>query len=222
MAALQHRNGTWRLLFQYNHKQHSVTVGEVSDTEARQWKAKAEHLLMRLNQNMIEMPRGVSIADFILHDGKPPVDPELARHKDTTLHQLREAYLKTFSNGAIETNTLYTAGIHLTQQPERPAIALLRLQSHRGVPGALQKLQIALIGTTRIGVIHCEGAEHLAALGAINRIANHWCCSPGHATNLPHSKRESTARQIHLVDQSKRNAADSEENFRAHDVAATI
>lgn len=113
MAALQHRNGTWRLLFQYSRKQHTVTIGEISENEARQWKAKAEHLLMRLNQNMIDMPRGVSIADFILHDGKPPTDPELARHRDTTLHQLREAYLQTFANGAVESNTLYTAGIHL-------------------------------------------------------------------------------------------------------------
>jgi len=137
MAALQHRNGTWRILFQYNHKQCSVTVGEVSEAEARQWKAKAEHLLMRLSQSMIEMPRGVSIADFILHDGKPPVDPELARHKDTTLHQLREAYLKTFANGAIESNTLYTAGIHLDHIEETlgkkfilSGLTLGKLQDH--------------------------------------------------------------------------------------------
>lgn len=113
MASLQERNGSWRIIFQHNHKQHAVTIGEVSETEASQWKSRAENLLMRLKQNLLEIPRGCSVADFILHDGKPPLDPELARHKDTTLHQLRDAYINTFSNGAIEKNTLYTAGIHL-------------------------------------------------------------------------------------------------------------
>lgn len=113
MASLQERNGSWRIIFQYNQKQHAVTIGQVSQTEAAQWKSRAENLLMRLGQNLLEIPRGCGVTDFILHDGKPPVDPELVRHKETTLHQLRGAYIGTFSNGAIEKNTLYTAGIHL-------------------------------------------------------------------------------------------------------------
>ena len=34
MAALQLRNGVYRLLFQYNGKQETYTVGEVPDDEA--------------------------------------------------------------------------------------------------------------------------------------------------------------------------------------------
>jgi len=113
MAALQFRNGVYRLLFQYHGKQHTYTVGKVSVAEARQWKARTENLLMRIRQRMLAVPRGVSISDFILHDGNPPVDPAIAVRKDTTLHQLSEGYLNTVSNGAIEANTLTTAKIHL-------------------------------------------------------------------------------------------------------------
>ena len=115
MAALQLRNGTWRILFQHNGKQWALTIGKVSRAEACQWKGKVEHLLMRVAQKLLEIPRGCGIIDFIRHDGNPPVDPEVARHKDTTLHQLREAYIQTVSNGAMEKNTLYTVGMSYCQ-----------------------------------------------------------------------------------------------------------
>jgi integrase len=62
---------------------------------------------------LLEVPPGVAIADFILFDGKPPVDPALAARKQTTLGELADAYLETHGNGAIESNTLATARIHL-------------------------------------------------------------------------------------------------------------
>ncbi len=68
MATLQTRNGSHRLLFQYAGTQMTFTIGRVSDAEARQWKAKAEHLLMRVEQGLLEVPPGVSLSDFIKHD----------------------------------------------------------------------------------------------------------------------------------------------------------
>ena len=97
----------------YADKRLTYTIGDVSITEASQWKSRTENLLMRLRQNMLQIPRGVSVTDFILHDGRPPLDQDLASRKETTLHELREGYVETFANGAIEKNTLYTAGIHL-------------------------------------------------------------------------------------------------------------
>jgi integrase len=137
MAALQLRSGVYRLLFQYNGKQHTYTVGKVPLAEARQWKGRTDNLLMRIRQGMLEVPRGVSISEFILHDGKPQVDPAIAAHRDTTLHQLREAYIETVSNGAIEPNTLNTAKIHLTHIAETlstdfilAGLTLGKLQKH--------------------------------------------------------------------------------------------
>src|SRR5271170_6144480 len=93
MATLQPRNGSYRLLFQYEGEQQTLTIGTVTLAEARLWKARAEHLLMRIKQRMLEVPIGCTINDFILHEGKPPVSPELAKAKNTTFDQLREAYI---------------------------------------------------------------------------------------------------------------------------------
>jgi|SRR5579872_4708011 len=137
MATLQPRNGSFRLLFQYEGKQQTFTIGPVPLAEARQWKAKAEHLLMRIKQRMLEVPIGCTINDFILHEGKPPVSAAIAKAKNTTFDQLREAYLKVFSNGAIEPNTLATAQIHLAHIEGTlgktfplPALSLAKLQEH--------------------------------------------------------------------------------------------
>jgi hypothetical protein len=74
MAALQRRNSGFRLLFWYHGIQHSYSVGAVTIAEARQWKAKVEHLLMRVKQNLLEVPPGCTINQFIQYDGKPPVE----------------------------------------------------------------------------------------------------------------------------------------------------
>lgn len=113
MATLQSRNGSHRLLFQYAGRQFALPIGKVSDSEALAWKGRAELLLIRLKQHLLELPPGVDIVTFLQHDGHPPTPEQLVREKHTNLHNLREAYLKTHSNGAIESNTLYTARIHL-------------------------------------------------------------------------------------------------------------
>lgn len=113
MASLQRKGDAWYCQFLYLGKRYTFTVGDVPNAEAFQWKARCEQLLMRIKQGLLDVPRGVSISDFILFDGKPPVDPAIQEHKQTTLHELREAYLATHGNGAIETSTLTTARIHL-------------------------------------------------------------------------------------------------------------
>jgi integrase len=116
MAALQLRGDVYRLLFRHGGKQHTFTIGPVTATESRHWQGKVEHLLMRLEQRLLTLPIGVSIVDFIQHDGKPPTREERQAEaaNGTTLHDLRETYIATFSNGAIEANTIGTAKIHLT------------------------------------------------------------------------------------------------------------
>jgi hypothetical protein len=93
MAALQLRGDSYRLIFQYLGQQQSCTLGDISQTEAQQCKTRCEQLLMRVRQGLLEVPPGVAIADFILCDGKPPVDPALALRKQTTLQELRKGYL---------------------------------------------------------------------------------------------------------------------------------
>lgn len=138
MASLQKKGDSWYCQFIYAKKRRTFTIGPVEEKEALQWQSRTETLLMRLEQGLLHVPRGVSIADFILHDGKPPVaDPANDVTRETTLHELREAYLTTFGNGAIEKNTLYTARIHLNHLEETYGKTLLlagltlgKLQQH--------------------------------------------------------------------------------------------
>jgi integrase len=113
MAALQLRSGSYRVLFRYLGQQHQVSIGEVPESEALLWKARVEFLLIRLKQNLLEIPSGCTVAQFMEHDGKPPADLSTAVRKDTTFGQLRDQYVQTFSNGAIEANSLCTVRIHL-------------------------------------------------------------------------------------------------------------
>ncbi len=56
----------------------------------------------------------ITVEQFLFYGGKPPAPETLAAPpKKTTLAELRDSYLKTFSGGALEENTLYTAKIHL-------------------------------------------------------------------------------------------------------------
>jgi hypothetical protein len=93
MASLQKKGDAWYCQFTHAGRRHTLTIGKVAPHEARRWKLNTENLLRLVMQGRLEIPRGVSIADFILHDGKPPVDPAIAVRKDTTFRQLREAYV---------------------------------------------------------------------------------------------------------------------------------
>ena len=61
MAALQFRSGVYRLIFWHNRRQHSISIGPIPLSEAQGWKGRAEHLLMRVEQRLLEVPAGVSI-----------------------------------------------------------------------------------------------------------------------------------------------------------------
>jgi hypothetical protein len=50
---------------------------------------------------------------FIQHDGKPPPTPEAPATTAMTFGEFRDSFIRAFSNGAIEANTLTTATIHM-------------------------------------------------------------------------------------------------------------
>jgi integrase len=112
MASLQNRNGSWRILFRYRQIQYTYTLGDVSEMEAHATAAKINYVLMRLKQNLLNIPPGMDIVTFIQQDGKLPPDTPPPK-KETTFKQAKDSYLKTVANGSMEENTLYTARIHL-------------------------------------------------------------------------------------------------------------
>lgn len=112
MASIQKKGESWYCQFMYQHKRHTLTIGKVAEAEAQATAARIDYLLMRIRQRLLDVPGGMDIVTFIEHDGKPAATKQPAIIS-TALSELREAYLKTFGNGALEDSTLRTAKLHL-------------------------------------------------------------------------------------------------------------
>jgi cell fate (sporulation/competence/biofilm development) regulator YlbF (YheA/YmcA/DUF963 family) len=112
MAALQERNGSYRILFRFHGKLRTFTVGAVKESEAEAKAGQVDLLLMRMKQGLIELPAGMSIEDFLQCDGKVK-KPEEAKAALITFTRLKDQYLETHSNGAMEANSLQTVAMHL-------------------------------------------------------------------------------------------------------------
>jgi len=116
MAALQVRKGSYRVMFRYNGKLNTFTIGSVTQDEAQKKAGQVDYLLMRLKQRHITMPAGMDIATFLKFDGSPPARLTLsdAPRQAITFFQMKSRFLETYSNGTIEANSLYTCKIHLS------------------------------------------------------------------------------------------------------------
>lgn len=53
MAALQVRDGSYRVIVTYRGRQHAFTLGKVTEAEARAKAGQVDYLLMRLRQGLI-------------------------------------------------------------------------------------------------------------------------------------------------------------------------
>jgi hypothetical protein len=109
MAALQKRNGSYRVIFSYRGNQRAFTLGKVAEAEARAKAAQVDYLLMRLKQGLIEMSPGVDVVAFFQHGGAPPAVPApgpSTPRPEPTLANLRDRYFDTHPNGTLELHTV--------------------------------------------------------------------------------------------------------------------
>ena len=102
MAALQERNGSYRVQFNSRGKQLGFTIGKVSEAEAKAEKVQVDYLLMRLKQGLIGMPPGCDTVAFFRHDGAPPSSSP-APSSSPKLADLRDRYLDTHASGSLST-----------------------------------------------------------------------------------------------------------------------
>jgi integrase len=107
MAGIQYRNGSYRVHFRYQGKQHAFTLGEVSKDEAETKSAQVDYLLMRIKQRLATIPPGMGIVEYLQFDGK---QSEVAPAK-IRLAQFRDRYIATH-RASLESNTLATAEMH--------------------------------------------------------------------------------------------------------------
>jgi integrase len=110
MAGIEHRSGSYRVLFRYQGKQRHLTLGQVSKDEAETKAAQVDYLLMRLKQRLAFLPPGMTIVEYVQFDGKQPEAGMPAATK-LSLAQLRDKYLATH-NASLEANTISTARMH--------------------------------------------------------------------------------------------------------------
>jgi len=114
VATLHKKGDSWYCQFMFKRQRFNFSIGKVEEMEACNVGARADYILMRLRQNLMTLPDGMDIVTFIQHDGKPPSEvPTASAKREMPFTEFRESFIRTFSNGAIEANTLSTATIHL-------------------------------------------------------------------------------------------------------------
>jgi integrase len=113
MASIQKKGDSWYCQFMYRSQRRTMTIGEVDEGEARATAAKVAYLLMRIKQNLLDVPVGMDIVTFLQFDGKPPDTDRHPTPREMPFCEIRDSFLKTFGNGAVEENTLSTARVHL-------------------------------------------------------------------------------------------------------------
>ena len=114
MAALQERNGSFRVLFRHRGKQHSYPIGRVTQSEADLTLGGVKETLLRLRQGFLKLPSGSDVVEFVKHKGDPPVtkDGVVVTPTRLTLGSLRDRYLETHGNGTLEERTLKGIRLH--------------------------------------------------------------------------------------------------------------
>jgi integrase len=119
MAALQERNGSFRVIFWFHGKQNAFTLGSVAKAEADDTAATVGNLLRAVEDGRIKVPAGLDIVAFLrqrlasLHRETDDTPEPAPRPRDqTTLGILRDRYITTHSNGTIEENSLGTIRLH--------------------------------------------------------------------------------------------------------------
>jgi integrase len=111
MASLESRNGSWRVLFRHNGDKHAFSLGEVDAATAENYRATTDELLGLLKRNMLAVPAGLDIEQFMFHRGKPPEQVVPNGHKQLTLDGLRDAYLRS-QEKKLESTTLDGICLH--------------------------------------------------------------------------------------------------------------
>jgi integrase len=165
MAALQERNGSFRLIFWFLGKQHTFTIGHVPEDEAQDTAATVGRLIRGVEEQRIKIPAGLDVVAFVRQrlatlDRETDATPEPAPQPrdQTTLGLLRDRYITTHSNGTIEANSLDTVRLHfshfcrfLGEGFPLPELSLLRLQEYidrrarKGISPVTMRKELATI-----------------------------------------------------------------------------
>jgi integrase len=111
MAGLQERNGSYRILFRYQGKQHAFTLdGNPTEDLARAKVGEVDLKLHQLKQRFISVPPEMDICEFLKYEGRAAIVPQMAPGK-TSLGSFRDQYVATHK-ASLEKTTLDGIELH--------------------------------------------------------------------------------------------------------------
>jgi integrase len=111
MAGLQERNGSYRVLFRYEGKQHAFTLdGNPTEDLARAKVGEVDLKLHQLKQRFISVPPEMDICEFLKYEGRAAIVPQMAPGK-TSLGSFRDQYVATHK-ASLEKTTLDGIELH--------------------------------------------------------------------------------------------------------------
>lgn len=115
MGWLEKRGDSYRFCFRYRGAKYGFALKCETPREADALAGSAKNLLLRLEQNLIELPIGVRIVEFLRSEGKAtplPAEAGPADERLETLNGLFEEYFAAHGPGVLEETTLSGMRIH--------------------------------------------------------------------------------------------------------------
>lgn len=104
-------NGPFQIVFRFGNQRMKRSARTKNEREAQQLVSRVDRRLRMIEQGDLAIPDGVDVATFLISDGKLSLKP--AAPSTMTLGQLFDAYRASLPPGAMESNSLYTANIHM-------------------------------------------------------------------------------------------------------------
>jgi integrase len=109
-------SGRFKICFRWGGRKLKKTIKTTSLKDAEAALVRFEENMALLERGRLELPPGADIGTFLLSDGKlvhkPKAEPP---PKPLTLGELRDRYVETHSQGAMEADSLKTVAMHLRQ-----------------------------------------------------------------------------------------------------------
>jgi len=139
MASLEFRSNAYRVVFRFSGKKFQAPLKTADRKEAESCLGRIEENLRLLERGRLILPSDADLPTFLLSDGRVAERPQLPPER-LTLDSLAKQYAEVHSNGALESDTLETAQIHLRHFGRTLGsdfsvirLKLVDLQSHVGM-----------------------------------------------------------------------------------------
>ena len=111
MAAIENRNGNFRVIFYHAGRRHTAALKGATQDEADRVAARVEEALAMLQRGSLAVPDGADFVQFVLSGGRQTELPQAADVR--TFKDLRDRYLDVMGIGVVEASSLVTIRIHL-------------------------------------------------------------------------------------------------------------